>query len=59
MYEWRRLIQTMVNDMDESIRRHDDEALTLQALSRRLGYSEYHTTRKFTECGTASVPFWT
>lgn len=49
MYEWRRLIQTMVNDMDESIRRHDDEALTLQALSRRLGYSEYHTTRKFTE----------
>ena len=46
-YEWRRLIQIMVDEIDESIKGHDDEALTLQSLSKKLGYSEFHTTRKF------------
>lgn len=49
MYEWNRLIQRMVDSIDESIRAHDGEALTLRALARQLGYSEFHTTRKFTE----------
>ncbi|MDR2951939.1 MAG: AraC family transcriptional regulator [Treponema sp.] len=49
MYEWRKLIQTVVDEIDERIKRHDDDALTLQSLSRKLGYSEFHTTRKFKE----------
>lgn len=49
MYEWRRQIQEIVDEIDRSIRSHDDAALTLRALSRKLGYSEYHTTRKFRE----------
>ena len=49
MYEWRRLIQTVTDEIDERIKCHDDEALTLQSLSRKLGYSEFHTTRRFKE----------
>jgi AraC-like DNA-binding protein/predicted transcriptional regulator YdeE len=49
MYEWRRLIQIVVNEIDERIKWHDDEALTLQSLSKKLGYSEFHTTRRFKE----------
>lgn len=49
MYGWHRQIQIVVDEIDRSIRNRDDEALTLRALSRRLGYSEFHTTRKFKE----------
>jgi AraC-like DNA-binding protein len=49
MYEWRRLIQIVVDEIDERIRCHDDDTLTLQSLSKKLGYSEFHTTRKFKE----------
>ena len=49
MYEWQRQIQAMVDEIDRCIREHRDEALTLRALSGRLGYSEIHMTRKFRE----------
>jgi AraC-like DNA-binding protein len=49
MYEWHKLIQIVVEEIDERIKSHDDETLTLQSLSRKLGYSEFHTTRKFKE----------
>lgn len=49
MYEWHRQIQLIVDEIDESIRQHHDESLTLRFLSRKLGYSEFHTTRKFKE----------
>ena len=49
MYEWQKQIQTLVDEMDGCIRNHQDEALTLRALSGRLGYSEFYTTRKFRE----------
>ena len=49
MYEWQRHIQAMVDEIDRCIREHRDEALTLRALSGRLGYSEFHMTRKFRE----------
>lgn len=49
MYEWHELIQIMVNEIDERIKSHDDTALTLQSLARKLGYSHFHTTRKFRE----------
>lgn len=49
MYEWHKQIQIIVDQIDESIGHHHDEALTLRFLSRKLGYSEFHTTRKFKE----------
>ena len=49
MYEWPRQIQTVVDEIDDCIKNHRDEALTLRALSERLGYSQFHTTRKFKE----------
>lgn len=49
MYEWHKQIQKIVDDIDECIKNHNDEALTLRFLSSRLGYSEFHTTRKFKE----------
>jgi AraC-like DNA-binding protein len=49
MYEWYKLIQIVVDEIDERIKHHDDEALTLQFLSKKLGYSEFHTTRRFKE----------
>lgn len=48
-YEWHKNIQSIVDEMDGCIKRHEDEALTLRALSKKLGYSEYYTTRKFKE----------
>lgn len=55
MYEWQRQIQMMVDEIDQSIQSYHDETLTLRFLSRRLGYSEFHTTRKFKEI--SGMPF--
>lgn len=49
MYEWQKQIQTIVNEIDLCIRAYNGEALTLRQLSQKLGYSEFHTTRKFKE----------
>lgn len=49
MYEWQRQIQTIVDEIDRCIKLHNDEALTLRTLSGKLGYSEFHATRKFKE----------
>lgn len=49
MYEWHKQIQIIVDEIDECIRHNHDEALTLKFLSRTLGYSEFHTSRKFKE----------
>lgn len=55
MYGWEKQIQIIVDEIDECIKRHNDEALTLRVLSRRLGYSECYTTRKFKEI--SGIPF--
>ncbi len=47
MFEWERLIQSIVDEIDDCIREERDNALTLSRLSERLGYSVYHTTRRF------------
>ena len=47
MYEWRKQIQTIVDEIDRCIIEQRGEALTLRVLSARLGYSEFHTTRQF------------
>ena len=49
MYEWRKQIQTIVDEIDKCIKNYNDEALTLRFLSQHLGYSEFYTTRKFKE----------
>ncbi len=49
MYEWQKQIQSIVDQIDDCIKHYDDEALTLRVLAKRLGYSEYYTTRKFKE----------
>lgn len=49
MYEWHKQIQVIVDEIDACIGQHHDKALTLRYLSRKLGYSEFHTTRKFKE----------
>lgn len=47
MYEWHRLIQLIIGEIDECIRRRDDEALTLRSLAQKLGYSGFHMTKQF------------
>lgn len=49
MYEWKKQIQIIVDEIDKCIKLHNDEALTLKFLSRKLGYSEFYTTKKFKE----------
>lgn len=49
MYEWRKQIQEIVDEIDRCIENYNDQALTLRRLSRKMGYSEYYTTRKFKE----------
>lgn len=49
MYEWQKQIQIIVDEIDKCIKGYNDEAPTLRFLSRKLGYSQFHTTRKFKE----------
>ncbi|HDO8875196.1 TPA: helix-turn-helix transcriptional regulator, partial [Clostridioides difficile] len=49
MYEWQKQIQIIVDEIDNCIKNYNDEAPTLRFLARKLGYSEFHTTRKFKE----------
>lgn len=46
---WRKLIQEIVDEIDECILKGDGETLTLRSLAQKLGYSEFYTTRKFRE----------
>ncbi|MFM9327060.1 helix-turn-helix transcriptional regulator [Paenibacillus mesotrionivorans] len=55
MYEWQKQIQLIVDEIDECIKNRNGEAITLRFLSRKLGYSEFHTTRKFKEI--SGMPF--
>ncbi|MEL7624606.1 MAG: helix-turn-helix transcriptional regulator [Clostridiales bacterium] len=49
MYVWQKQVQIIVDEIDRCIKNHIGEALTLRSLSRKLGYSEFYTTRKFKE----------
>lgn len=49
MYEMHEQIQIIVDEIDRCIIQRDNEALTLQALGRKSGYSEFYITRKFKE----------
>lgn len=47
MPEWSKYIQTIVAQIDCCIKTQEDENMTLSALSKKLGYSEYYTSRMF------------
>lgn len=49
MNQWHKQIQIMIDEIDNCIKNHDDEVLTLSRLSDKLGYSEFHMSRKFKE----------
>ena len=55
LYEWHKMIQIAVDEIDGRIKRSDDDALTLKSLSKKLGFSEFHTTRKFKELSGMSL----
>lgn len=48
-YGWQRQIQTIIDEIDACIRQHNDDALTLNRLSCKLGYSDFYLSRKFRE----------
>lgn len=49
MPNWSEEVQRIVSRIDECIRDEDDDQLTLAALARDIGYSEYYTSRRFSE----------
>ena len=49
MYQWHRQINLIVDEIDKGIISRSGEAITLRLLARKLGYSEFYTTRKFKE----------
>lgn len=49
MDEWQKQIQVLILEIDECIKRKEDEALTLSALAKKLGFSEFYVSRKFRE----------
>ena len=49
MYEWEQQIQKIIDEIDQCILADKDEELTLEYLALKLGYSKFHTTRKFKE----------
>ena len=49
MCKWQKNIQQIIDTIDHSIKKNDEEALSLSNLSKELGYSEYYLSRKFRE----------
>ena len=49
MYEMRKQIQLIINEIDRCIEQRCNEALTLSTLSKKLNYSEFYITKKFKE----------
>lgn len=49
MQEWQKYVQQIVDEIDICIKRKKDDALTLEHLAQKLGYSEFYISRKFKE----------
>lgn len=49
MADWKKTVQKIVETIDFCIQNEKDESLTLKALSAQLGYSDFYTSRKFSE----------
>ena len=48
-YDWQRYIQYLIDEIDIGVSFRNSDELSLQYLSDKLGYSIFHTTRKFKE----------
>lgn len=46
---WCKIIEDIINLIDLSIIQGESETITLELLSKKLGYSEYYSSRKFRE----------
>lgn len=55
MDEWQKQIQVLILEIDDCIRRKEGDALTLTALSEKLGFSEFYVSRKFREVSGMSL----
>ena len=49
MQEWNRIVQQIVDEIDLCTNAKHSEAMTLSILSRKFGYSQPYTSRKFRE----------
>lgn len=49
MNPWHATVQNMVDEIDRCIRARSSDALSLRRLAERMGYSEFHMSRKFHE----------
>mgnify|MGYP002102258691 FL=1 len=49
MYEWNKNIQKIVDEIDVLIKNKNEESMSLYCLAKKLGYSEYYVSRKFSE----------
>ena len=49
MKEWSEIIQQIVDEIDLCTQCKHSEAMTLSILSRKFGYSQHYTSRKFRE----------
>jgi len=49
MSQWHRQIQQVIDEIDICIKRRDSEEVTLKYIADKLGYSEFHLSRKFSE----------
>ena len=58
MNEWAKGIQTLVDEIDRSIKEQDDEALTLARLSERMGYSKFYVSRQFRAVSGMQLGGW-
>ena len=56
MFAWGKNIQELVQEVDRCIRAQEDEGLTLRHLAQKLGYSEYHVSRRARGCGSPLPP---
>lgn len=55
MHEWQKNVQRIVEEIDRCIREGKDEQLTLKRLAQKVGYSEFHFSRKFKETAGMSL----
>lgn len=46
---WEQNIQSLIDVIDRCIKSGDEDALSLENLSKKLGYSEFYASRKFNE----------
>lgn len=49
MSEWQKQIQIIIDEIDTCIKRSEDEEITLEQLASKMGYSEFHFSRRFRE----------